>query len=695
MTPLVLDTETELFAPGYQAPKLACVAFSTQGRQWLRHWTDTADVEQALVDPDVLIVGHNIAYDMLVFAADDPGRFPLIFSAYAQDRVTDTEIREKLLDIAKGRYRGLDLGEAATDEEDHDDAPKKVVAPKKIGYSLDACAQRRLGRALDKETWRLGYAGLRHLPLDQWPEGARHYPLEDVRATHDLFACQELEAGYLEDQFRQTRAGLWIKLMTCWGIHTNRAGVRELARRTRQDYEQLAIDLRGEHQNDNGRCRLCRRYFFHRPTSPQALAVWEKQRLCPAGLKPPLLRPGRVVRRRDGRLETVPGARIVKAARARLKEAYESQGLSVPMSEKNQVCLDSRACNESGDPVLVKYGEFASLAKILNTDVLLLEKGVYTPIHSYFEVLQETGRTGSSGPNIQNPKRRGGIRECFVPRPGYVFAACDYSGAELCTLGQVCTTLFGRSALADAMNAGKDPHMMIAEQILSRPYEELKGRHKLGKKADCRSSQGKCHCDYCVIDNARQTGKVSNFGFPGGLGYKALIEFALAQYDIRLSEEESKKLKKTWFLTWPEMRLFFQFVDDTIKKNLPIEQFFSRRFRGDTSYTARCNTLFQGLAADMAKDAGWRIAYACYVDTKSPLFGCRIVNFIHDEFILEVPEHRAHEAAHEVSRHMTEAARRWLQDVRCVAEPVLMRYWSKDAKPIVRNGRLVPWPEQN
>lgn len=51
------------------------------------------------------------------------------------------------------------------------------------------------------------------------------------------------------------------------------------------------------------------------------------------------------------------------------------------------------------------------------------------------------------------------------------------------------------------------------------------------------------------------------------------------------------------------------------------------RLRSKATYTARHNTVFQGLAADGAKLALWRLWRAGY----------RIVNFIHDQMLIEVP----------------------------------------------------------
>ena len=51
------------------------------------------------------------------------------------------------------------------------------------------------------------------------------------------------------------------------------------------------------------------------------------------------------------------------------------------------------------------------------------------------------------------------------------------------------------------------------------------------------------------------------------------------------------------------------------------------RLRANASYTARHNTIFQGLASDGAKLALWRVWRAGY----------RVVNFVHDQLLVEVP----------------------------------------------------------
>jgi DNA polymerase I-like protein with 3'-5' exonuclease and polymerase domains len=300
--------------------------------------------------------------------------------------------------------------------------------------------------------------------------------------------------------------------------------------------------------------------------------------------------------------------------------------------------------------------------------------------------------------NIQNVGKRPGIREAFVPRPGKVFAQCDYPTLELYTLAQCCFTLLGESALGDALNAGLDPHLWFAAKMQGVTYEVASARKKDAE-----------------IKRARQLAKAADFGFPGGMGVKKFVSATRkgvmnaaraegldpkqAWADLGLDEERAKTLKAEWFEAFPEMPAWFSRADSlgtTEDGRGSVETLFTKRHRGLATYCARCNTPFQGLASDCAKRAGWLLAKAQYVEPSSPLFNTRTVAFVHDEFIVEVPDDaRAHDAAYELARLMMIGANEYLPDVPIPwsrMEPLLMRRWSKKAEPrFDMNGRLVVW----
>lgn len=654
MLRLSWDTETALFGPGRMAPPLTCLSWMQGGDVGLLDYKESKGfLADKLQDPHCLHVGHHIAYDMAVAAAEHPELLPLIFKAYRENRVTDTMIRQMLLDNAVGKFGGY-WTEYQTDK---GEINEKFI---KIYYSLDACYHRVTKKHLKKGTVQLLYGELRDVPMKYWSDEALEYPIDDVRATDVVFEWQEdfcgkvvaaynkIDGGHVDgpdplaDQFAQARAAFWIQLMAVWGIRT----------------EPERVDL------------------------VEAFVIQEIEKLKKVLVDAGLIRSN--------------GTRNIAAATERMIAAMGGED-RCRKTKKKRIQLTAEACLESGDPLLMDYAEITSLGSVLGKDLPALRRGKTLPIHSSFRSFVATGRTSSSDPNIQNIRRLAGIRECFVPRPGKVFLDCDYDGLELRTLAQACLRLLGKSRLAEIINEGKDPHLMFAAEMLHIDYDEAVKRKK---DPD--------------VKEARQLAKAANFGFPGGLGYETFIKFAKGYDDVNgnpiiLTVEEAKRLKDNWLRTFPEMRDYFDLIsrytdEDPENGMANVEQLFTKRLRGEITYPAACNTYFQGLGADATKAAGFQIAYECYVDKTSPLFGCRIVNYIHDQFIVECDEDRAHEAAFRLAYVMEQEATKFLPDVPAlVSEPMVTRCWSKDTeqlwdRPIfLPNGekdpaaRLVPW----
>ncbi len=659
------DTETSLIRPALLAPPLVCVTWQEPGKPAEIEHVSTVEprLRAWLSDPNVRLVGHNIAYDLAVVAERFPHLRPLVFAAYAANRVTDTMIRQQLLDIAAGVYRGRvgDKGRWITHE-----------------YSLEALAKRCAGMVLLKDAWRLSYGEFLETPLADWPRRAREvqeaakacgdesehvakmiagdpnrateYPLDDARATLAVYQAQEKHAFYLDDQFRQARAAWALHLSSAWGLRTDEIGVGILKKETLFQYEDIAQELKilGYLKPDGKR------------NTKQA-----KQRMWETCQKEKL-----VVRRTDAHAK--PDAKC--------KDMF---GKPLPAGDDHcadHICLDADACRASEDSFLEDYAEISTLSKVMSNDIPALEKGVIYPCHTRYGIA-ETGRTTSSKPNIQNLRRKAGIREAFVPRPGKVFAAADYPQLELYTLAQCCVSWLGQSKLADALNAGLDPHLAMAAQIVGCTYEE--------------ATQRIADED---IDNARQTAKVANFGFPGGLGVAKLCLFAKKTYGVDLTIPAAKTLKEQWFTTWPEMPHYFSRVNslcDNDSGRAAVESLFTKRHRGNASYCAACNNGFQALGSDCAKEAMWRVALEQYERPASALYGTRTVAFVHDEIIVEGPIATAHEAAMRLGDVMVEAANTYLSNVpiqRAKVRPLLMSRWSKKAKPVVgADGRLIAW----
>jgi DNA polymerase-1 len=650
MTTVSLDTETCLIEPGRLAPPLVCVSVADADNYDLFHHTTARRIVEGLLCDDYLLVGHNIAFDMCVIAAQWPDLMPAIFDAYDDDRITDTGLREKLSHIAIGCYRGFRTFDEKTE---------------KLGYSLEDLARRHLGVQLEKGDWQLRFGELRDVPLEWWPAEAREYAIGDAVTTLVIWQRQEEDRNYLADEYRQARAAFWLQLMSCWGMIADPEGVRAFAEKTQREYDAIAKDLVA-----GGLMRL----DGTRDVKAVQLRIVEAYLRRARGelgvASDALVETQLVVEHRTVKTVIFHGGR--RASAFIEMTAGGKKGVPKPKT-------DADVCERSGDPVLEKYAELSSLKKTLSTDVPLLMKAVTTPLKVHYESLLSTGRTAST-PNVQNLPVEIGVRECFRPRPGCVYAVADYSGFELRTWAQVCLTCLGVSKMAEALRLGNDPHLELARRILGISYEEARADYKADPKGR--------------VYFPRQASKSANFGFPGGLGIARFREYARKNYGVELTEEKATELKEFWLETWPEAQEYFRWIDNQCQALSPqIEQLFVGRYRGDVSFTEAANGLFQGLAADAAKAAGFLIARACYVDEASPLYGCRPVNFIHDEVLVEVPDDDlAHDAAEELARLMVAGATPFLPDVPPIAEPLLCRKWSKAAKPVRgSDGRLVPW----
>ncbi len=370
---------------------------------------------------------------------------------------------------------------------------------------------------------------------------------------------------------------------------------------------------------------------------------------------------------------TLRGARLVKgsgvanqrAVRQRMVEVCREIGTPVRLTKKLKIAIDADSCESTDDELLKAFAEYQTLGAVIAKDVPMLRAGVYYPVHTRYS-LADTTRARSAGPNIQNIRVLPGIRECFVPRPGKVFIQADFEGLELHTLAKTCLDLFGYSKLAEALRAGQDPHLIVAAKILGMPYDELVRIYDKNNK---------------TLYNARQTGKVANFGIPGGLGVAKLVLFAKKLYGVTLTEREAWKLKEGFFESFPEMRRYFEYVntlkqsDDTYTVVTPV----SGMVRGGAKFTAACNHHFQALGAVVAKLAVWMFTRETYSVPSSPLFGARMVAFVHDEILAEVDREKSWAAAVRLEQIMIAAAKFCIPELDMHAPPARMALWSKKA----------------
>lgn len=643
MKPMAFDTETYLINQNGKAstniiPRLVCVSFCDDEQEGLVDRRTGVDMYLRWLDEGRMLIGLNLAFDLAVMHRAVMEEYPTldetaVFSKTFYCVKYDLGVAAKLLDIAIG---GMFL---------------------RGRYGLAALVKRFLGVEMGgksgPDVWRLRYNELDGVPIEDWPEAASAYALDDARLTWQLF-------NKIKDQSNPNEGGIALRshydfclhLMSAWGLMVDQTwadGLLQYYTRQLEDAQKILVEA--EIIVDGTK----------KQAAVQALvesawqSIWEPPVLTPAGK--------------------------IKTDAKTMKE-LEAKGVD--------------------EPLFKTYSLFNRAQKFMATYLEPLGGARQFPLCPRYNVIVNSGRTSSSGPNVQNfPSRESDkdfatmvdwaaegyeasdeeeadlirvlsgyvtgpdIRGAFVPRTGCVFVGADYSALELATFAQVYANLHGRvGTMGEAINQGIDLHTYMAAQMDRVPYAEMK---RLVEAKDPKAL------------TKRQLSKVANFGFPGGASAKTFVEFA-AGMGVKVDLATAEAVKVVWEETWTEVRPHFLHVARSesysgnfhVQQHGPGRQTRGWRLRVTDSYTAASNTLFQGLAADGALYAVAQVVEACYCKPESPLYGSRLLLFIHDELVIESPEEKAQEAAQELSRIMVEAMRVFTPDIKIEAKPEIM-----------------------
>jgi DNA polymerase I len=514
-------------------------------------------------------------------------------------------------------------------------------------YSMQALAYQRLGLDLREEksgpSWRMHYNRLAGVDPLQWPDDAYDYAYNDAVITAGLFIDQmnapptEYGPTVYEDGTVLDEAN--NTRADLWLHLSSVSGVRTDGERV----SALRVDL--QRQLDDVRSLMVE-----------------------SGIERP-----------DGSCDT-------KVLQQRVEDAFSQIGEEPPTTPSGKPSTAATVLEQVAhvDPVLKARAEVASVSKLLTSFVPMLEHGTVHPINPRYDVLKDTGRTSCWGFNVQQLPRLGGVRECIRAPEGFWLASTDYDTLEMRTLAQTCLDWFGWSHMADALNKGRDLHTDFAAQLLGIGYEEIQRRLAAG---DAEAAE------------MRRLAKVANFGFPGGLGAAGFVAYA-SGFGVEVDSAQAFSLRNHWMRRWAEMDLVFQEVAELcgFSGRCSIELPVSRRVRGDASFTSACNFIFQGPASTGAKNAGWLLTRDMYTRPDSPLWGCRIVAFVHDEYVYTVPADRARATAaiDRADALIREGMEMVVRDVPVACSGALMgKHWYKDAKRVIgSDGLLEPWDQR-
>ncbi len=282
-----------------------------------------------------------------------------------------------------------------------------------------------------------------------------------------------------------------------------------------------------------------------------------------------------------------------------------------------------------------------SLAKLIGTYLVRLPDYISPAdqhIHSNFKQTgTETGRVSSDSPNLQNIPKKSDlgreIRAAFVPAPGRVFLAADYSQIELRVLAHLSHDATLRAAFA----GDADIHRFVAAQV--NGIEEA-----------------------AVTPAQRNAAKAVNFGIIYGQ-----TAFGLSQ-QLGIPRAQAQRFIDDYFARFASVRAYIEgviaeaarigYAQTMAGRRRYIPQLGSgnrnERLQGER---VALNSTIQGSAADLIKRAMLRC------DAMLPP-GAQLVLQIHDELVVEADRGVADAAAQALHLAMAEA---WKLDIPLVA----------------------------
>jgi DNA polymerase-1 len=593
---------------------------------------------------DCPTVAHNAAYDWSCISAMDPTYINRVYDLYSNRKVQCTYIRSLIYLNSRGELKSKGNSKIQLQH-------GKYGTTSLVGSCAHFCGM-DLSEVKDHDIQITYYKveGIRD--VFKWPSAYREYLVQDVEFLPDLYFSQKSRSSvYLHESYmdvdifkessRRSAYHFALTLASAWGLSVDRSAVQEL-RRQSEDEVQIVADLMVE----NG-------FAEHLTGKPRERAVDK----------------GKLTIKIDN-----------KAIQARIAECFESRGQQPPVTDKGAVSTSRTVLLDCGDELLRRWAEVGDKKTIWSTFIPALEKSFDSDgvLNTSFFPYSETGRVSARKPNLLNPPRSGGIRECIKAREGCTFIFCDYEANELRVLSQVLLDQLNQSRLAELYIADPefDPHTYMACRRLGIPYEEGKRKKAEGDKE---------------LKSIRQLMKCCNFGFPGGMASRTFIEFAKG-YGVTVTESEADELKSFFFSQFPEIKGYLDRVGTRVNR-FRGQGYLNRvgRLSGDRRFCQLANFYFQGLAAEGGLTAFARVSKAAYCDPTSPLYGSRPVLFVHDEIIMESPLDKAHDAAMELKRIMEESMGYFTPDIPSLAEPTLATRWWKGAfQKFDDQGRLVP-----
>ncbi|MDQ3864951.1 MAG: bifunctional 3'-5' exonuclease/DNA polymerase [Actinomycetota bacterium] len=336
------------------------------------------------------------------------------------------------------------------------------------------------------------------------------------------------------------------------------------------------------------------------------------------------------------------GPRLNLNSPQQITDAFRSLGIELPDTKVWTLLKVEHPAAEA----LLRYRE---LQKKLGTYLEPYPKFIHKKtgrIHANFlQCRVPTGRLACTAPNIQQIPHEDEFRRCFVAEDGNTLVIADYSQIELRILAEVSED----PAFVGAFQRGVDLHRLTAATMYNVSMED-------------------------VTKDQRTAAKRINFGLMYGRGARSLSA------QLGTDEERGRKLIDEYFANYPKVQRFLQRTANRAMRDRTLRTLAGRvrKFGGSPTMDDRgamrreaMNYPIQGAASDIAKLA------LVYVREELEGLDARLINSIHDEFVVECAEELAPEVSKKTKQAMTRAGEKLLKKVPVEVEVEVSREWRK------------------
>lgn len=726
-----VDTETQLIRRGHIFPEMIC----TQRKLYNGNVNNRPKIYSAHFDAEQLyehfvkifsedkyrIVFHNSAFDLMVLLKWRPKLRPLVSQAIADLRVFDTQTARKVLALA------------------HNGKLEYGLDGKRILYALDALDP----EGVEKAAVRTEFSMVANRPVHKWPKEFVKYAENDPCATERVYwdilgQAEEIGQPQIMDVVPYRVAKSYAL------AHMTTAGMKTVP----ENIERLREWIEAEYRLD--KYPLLEKHGLVKPAQPPRPYKNDPTKFTKgkeeSAVKKPLQE--EVLR---ASLEADIKVPLTDTGIIQYANEFDERKKKLPADDEwlnanlKYVSANSETYGPLAaySPVLKQFAKRQKISKLATSYIKrfywdyenelsggtrkkkdLGEVHIAPRIHFGFEDMVSTGRVGSrqtdfypsmSGQTI-DPRIKCGFR---ADKDHWLLAA-DYGSLELRCAAAMCIEHGWDSVLVKLYERGMDSHAYLAMDLLADiggtvlPVKSIEEAYAMftGLKTGETQAVEKGRTPQQTYKFWRKWGKLVGLAAWGGMQAATMCAMAHgSSYDMpHVTVAQCKIALKTWARSFPESQEFFSYINEDCRDEAfdreDDEGKIKRKFwhvtplgmiRRNLPFTVVANGVaLQPRGAEGNVFAAFNIVEACHTKG-NPLYGCTALDFIHDEYILQVPKRKGRAgvdaAAKELARLMCEGMSEVCGPVPIEVEYALMEVWNKYAEPTFdEDGFLAPSP---